>query len=148
MAADPYDAESRLTQVVKSGVTTTFTYDALGRRATKTVGGVTTKCLYDGADLLEETNTAGTIQARYLYGPGIDELLELKRGTTTSSYSADGLGSIVHLTNATGAIAERYTYETFGKLTIKNPTGTTLATSALGNRFTFTGREWDYNRTA
>ncbi len=45
-----FDAENRLTQVLKSGVTTSFTYDALGRRATKTVGGVTTKCLYDGAD--------------------------------------------------------------------------------------------------
>jgi len=129
--------------VVKSGVTTSFTYDALGRRATKTVGGVTTKFLYDGADLLEETDSAGTVTARYLAGPGLDEPLELKRGTTTSSYSTDGLGSITHLTNATGAIAERYTYETFGKLTIKNPGGTTLTTSALGNRFTFTGREWD-----
>ena len=139
-----FDAESRLTQVVKSGVTTSFTYDALGRRATKTVGGVTTKFLYDGADLLAETNAAGTtITARSLYSPGIDEPLELKRGTTTSSYSADGLGSIAHLTNATGAITEKYTYETFGKLTIKNAAGTTLTTSALGNRFMFTGREWD-----
>ncbi len=138
-----FDAENRLTQVVKGGVTTSFTYDALGRRASKTVSGVTTKFLYDGADLLEETNTAGTVQARYLYGPGIDEPLELKRGTTTSAYSTDGLGSITHLTTATGAIVETYTYETFGKLTIKNAAGTTLATSALGNRFTFTGREWD-----
>ncbi len=143
MTANSNTAENRLTQVVKAGVTTAFTYDALGRRATKTVNGTTTKFLYDGADLLEETNTSGTIQARYLYGPGIDEPLELKRGTTTSSYSTDGLGSIVHLTTSAGAIAETYTYETFGKLTIKNASGTTLTTSALGNRFTFTGREWD-----
>ena len=73
--------------------------------------------------------------------------MELKRGTTTSYYSQDGLGSITHLTNAAGAITERYSYETFGKLTIKNAAGTILTTSALGNRFTFTGREWDAKET-
>ncbi len=139
-----YDAENRLTKVVKGATTTTFTYDPFGRRASKTVNGVKTTFFYDGDDLLMEGNEDGTqARARYLYGPGIDEPLEMKRGTTTSYYSADGLGSIVHLTNASGNITERYTYETFGKLTIKNAGGTEIPTSAFGNRFTFTGREWD-----
>ncbi len=139
-----YDAENRLTQVIKGPTTTNFTYDPFGRRASKTVNGAKTTFFYDGDDLLMEGNADGSqAQARYLYGPGIDEPLEMKRGTTTSYYSADGLGSIAHLTNAAGNIAERYTYETFGKLTIKNASGTELPTSAFGNRFTFTGREWD-----
>jgi len=139
-----YDAENHLTKVVKGATTTDFTYDPFGRRASKTVNGVKTTFFYDGDDLLMEGNGDGSqATARYLYGPGIDEPLEMKRGTTTSYYSADGLGSIAHLTNASGNIAERYTYEVFGKLTIKNASGTELPTSALGNRFTFTGREWD-----
>ena len=129
--------------MVTGGVTTSFTYDALGRRATKTVNGTATKFLYDGAQLIAETDGAGTLTARYLFGPRLDEPLERKSGSTTSYYAADGLGSVAHLTTSAGAIAETYTYETFGKLTIKNAGGTTLSTSALGNRFTFTGREYD-----
>ena len=139
-----YDAENRLTQVVTGATTVQFTYDPFGRRASKTVNGVVTKFFYDGDDLIVETgNDPNALIARYLVGPGLDEPLELKRGSTISYYSADGLGSIVHLTNAAGNIIERYTYETFGKLTIKNASGTELPTSAFGNRFTFTGREWD-----
>ena len=67
----------------------------------------------------------------------------MKRGPTTSYYSHDGLGSIAHLTNASGTITERYTYDSFGLPTITNASGTVISTSALGNRFLFTGREWD-----
>ncbi len=102
------------------------------------------KFLYDGADLLAETNAAGTtITAHYLYGPGIDEPLERKGGSTTSYYSQDELGSTVHLTDSAGTIAESYTYEVFGQPTIRDGSGTVIPTSAVGNRFLFTGREWD-----
>jgi RHS repeat-associated protein len=40
-------------------------------------------------------------------------------------------------------IVERYSYDVFGKPTIKGPTGSIRTTSAFGNRFTFTGREYD-----
>ncbi len=62
----------------------------------------TTRFLYDGDDLLAETNSAGTIQATYVYGLGIDEPLRMIRGATTSYYHADGLGSIVALSNSSG----------------------------------------------
>ena len=107
------------------------------------MNGTTTKYVYDGADLIAETNTAGTVTARYLFGPSMDEPLELKRGTTTSYYSADGLGSIAHLTNASGTIAESSTDDPDGLPTLKNGSGTVIPTSALGNPFLFTGREWD-----
>ena len=125
------------------GSVATVTYDALGRRASKTVNGTTTKYIYDGADLITETNNAGTVTSKYLFGARLDEPLELKRGTTTSYYTPDGLGSTVHLTTTTGAIAESYTYDLFGTPTIKNAGGTAIPASALGNPFLFTGREWD-----
>ncbi len=138
-----YDAENRLTQVVTGATTVQFTYDAFGRRASKSVNGVITKFFYDGDDLIIETgNDPNALIARYLFGPGIDEPLE-RKGSTTHYYSADGLGSIVHLTTASGAIAESYTYDVFGQPTIRNGSGTIIPTSAVGNRFLFTGREWD-----
>ena len=74
-----YDAENRLTQVVKGSTTTTFTYDAFGQRYTKTVNGITTKFFYDGDQLVAETDASGGPTGRYLYGPGLDGPLEMKR---------------------------------------------------------------------
>ena len=65
------------------------------------------------------------------------------RGTTTSYYHADGLGSVVALTDSTGAIAERYAYDVYGTPRITNASGTVLSQSAFGNRYLFTGRELD-----
>jgi hypothetical protein len=50
------------------------------------VGGTTTRFLYDGDQVLAETDASGTLQAKYVYGPGIDESLRMTRGTTTSYY--------------------------------------------------------------
>jgi len=44
---------------------------------------------------------------------------------------------------ATASIVERYSYDVYGRPTIKNASGTVLTTSAVGNRFMFTGREYD-----
>src|SRR5204863_1330856 len=41
-----------------------------------------------------------------------------------------------------GSILERYRYDAFGKPTILSTNNTQLSTSAYGNRFLFTGREY------
>jgi RHS repeat-associated protein len=43
----------------------------------------------------------------------------------------------------TASIVERYSYDVYGRPTIKNASGTVLTTSAVGNRYMFTGREYD-----
>ena len=50
-------------------------------------------------------------------------------------YEADGLGSVTSLTNGAGAVAQSYTYDSFGK-----STGTT---GSLANPFQYTAREFD-----
>jgi RHS repeat-associated protein len=40
-------------------------------------------------------------------------------------------------------IVEEYEYSTYGELTIKDSFGNVLSESAIGNRHTYTGREWD-----
>ncbi|MFN8741505.1 MAG: RHS repeat domain-containing protein [Pirellula sp.] len=50
---------------------------------------------------------------------------------------------ITAMTTSTGAVAERYAYTAYGQSTILNASGTVLTSSAVGNRYTYTGREWD-----
>ncbi len=138
-----YDVENRLTQATTPTGTSTYTYDPLGRRLSKTVGSTTTRFLYDGDQLIAETDPSGTITAKYVYGAGIDEPLTMVRGSTTSYYHADGLGSVTALTDTTGAVVERYTYDVYGQPRITNASGTVLTQSAYGNRSLFTGREYD-----
>ena len=48
------------------------------------------------------------------------------------------------MTNNTTGILEQYRYDAFGMPTIKNGAGTAVLTSsAIGNRFLFTGREYN-----
>src|SRR5437868_15173195 len=89
-----------------------FVYDPFGRRIKKSTSSTTAIYVYDGADQLQEMNTTGTtVNARYTMGPGIDQPLAEARGTTTSFYEADGLGSVTSLSNSSGSIANTYTYD-------------------------------------
>ena len=53
---------------------------------------------------------------RYTHGPGIDGPLAIERKGEMYYYHADGLGSIVALTDAKQRVAEIYTYSSFGVL--------------------------------
>jgi RHS repeat-associated protein len=132
-----WDFENRLTsvQLPGSGGTVSFKYDAFGRRVYKSSSSTTSIYAYDGDNLIEETNSAGTAVARYTQGLNIDEPLAMLRGSTTSYYSADGLGSVTSLTNTSGANAQTYTYDSFGNLT--------ASSGSLTNSFRYTAREFD-----
>jgi RHS repeat-associated protein len=51
--------------------------------------------------------------------------------------------SITALTDSSGNIKERYAYSAYGELTITDGSGTVRSATAEGNRYTYTGREWD-----
>jgi RHS repeat-associated protein len=123
-----WDARDRLISLSGPNFTASFTYDAMGRRTSKTVNGQTKTYLYDGSDLISETG------ADYTFGPGIDQPLERKSGQN-EYYLSDALGSVIGLADANGAIKTSYNYSPFGK---KQTTGTNS-----GNPFAFTGREDD-----
>ena len=93
-----------------------------------------TNYLYDGMNSLEEVDTAANILARYAQGEDLDEPLTMLRGGTASYYQADGVGSITSLSSTAGALAQSYTFDSFGK---------TTSTSGLVNPFQYTGRESD-----
>lgn len=118
-----------------SGTTVTFKYDPFGRRIYKSSSSGTSVYAYDGDTMVEEVNSTGAAVARYSDGTNVDETLAELRSGTTSYYQADGLGSVTSLSNAAGAIANNYTYDSFGNLVAS--TGTIL------NSFRYTGREFD-----
>ena len=92
--------------------------------------------------------------ATYSHGPGIDEPLEMNRAGSTYNYIADGLGSIIGLTDNTGSIVQQYVYSSFGKIEgVFDGSGTDVtAAPPVENFYTFAGREYDkesgnyYNR--
>jgi RHS repeat-associated protein len=142
-----WDFENRLTQAVvpgQNGGTTTFRYDPFGRRIQKSGPLGTTNLLYSGVSIVEEVDGSGNVLARYTQGKRVDEpLAELRQGTT-SYYEQDGLGSVTSLSNSSGALANTYAYDSFGKLT--------ASTGTITNPFQYAGRESDqetgiyYNR--
>ena len=78
--------------------TVTFKYDPLGRRIYKSFSaGGTSVFAYDGDNMIEETNSSGTVVARYSQTGNIDEPLAMLRSSATSYYNADGLGSVTSL---------------------------------------------------
>jgi RHS repeat-associated protein len=132
-----WDYENRLTQVTLpgSGGSVTFKYDPFGRRIEKVSSSAISIFAYDGDNLIEEVNATGTVVARYLEGQNIDEPLAMSRSGATSYYEADGLGSVTSLTSGAGAVAQTYTFDSFGKQT--------GSSGSLTNPFQYTARESD-----
>jgi RHS repeat-associated protein len=128
-----WNARDQLTALT-GAATASFTYDATGRRTSRSVAGVTTAYLYDGLDAVQE-QIGGTPSAHYLLSLGIDERFARTDGTGTRYYLSDVLQSTVALADPAGSVATTYTYEPYG--------ATTQAGAGSANPARFTGREED-----
>lgn len=130
-----WDIENRLVRVEKPGTVAEYSYGPLGRRFAKTVNGVMVEFRHSGEDLILEMDDSGQVAGSWTFGPGIDNPLAMNRGGMLHCYLADGLGSIVALTDETGRVVKSYDYGTFG--------GITEEVGALQNQFAYTAREWE-----
>ncbi len=127
-----WDFENRLTSVTPPGGTSvTFKYDPQGRRIQKS-GSV---YLYDGANLIQESDSSGSLVARYIQGLSVDQPLAAYRGSASEFYETDGLGSISSLTTTSGTVNQSYVFDSFGN--------TSSTTGTFTQPFRFTGREFD-----
>ena len=63
--------------------------------------------------------------------------------TGTRSFCCNHQYSITAVTTSTGSIAERYAYSAYGQPTILDASASVLSSSAINNRYAYTGREWD-----
>ncbi|HST47712.1 RHS repeat-associated core domain-containing protein [Jatrophihabitans sp.] len=128
-----WNARGQLTGIA-GGVTASFSYDPSGRRLTRTVNGNTTGYVYDGPNLVQETDGSAP-SANLLTGFGIDQTFVRSDGTGVRDLLTDALGSTIALTDGLGAVATSYTYDPYG---VVSSTGT-----ADVNDQKFTGRQDD-----
>ncbi|MEM9881557.1 MAG: RHS repeat-associated core domain-containing protein [Planctomycetota bacterium] len=148
-----WDFDNRLKEVQDSNgdLVASFTYDALGRRVTKTAPApgsgpsVLTAFVHLTDDsgmgqLLAEYET-NALKRQYTYGAYIDEPLTLTNydaglpgGEETLWYHRDRQYNLVGLTDSSGGVVERYAYGPYGERRVLDPDGITVRqTSAVGN---------------
>ncbi|WP_369148850.1 RHS repeat-associated core domain-containing protein [Burkholderia pseudomallei] len=131
-----WNARNQLTQITQGGnAQLSFSYDALGRRVSKTAQGIATQFLYDGNNTVQETQ--GSTINPILVGIGIDERFARNDVTGRTYLLADLLNSTIALTDANGAIKQQYSYDPYGNVTSSD------TTTGLTNPYQFTGREAD-----
>ena len=142
-----YDFENRLIAVNEDTPNEIrIVYDGDGNRVAKTVGGVTTQYLVDTnnltgyAQVVEEltapSGQPSAVNRVYVYGNDlINQTQLIDSNWTTSYYGYDGHGSVLFLTDASGAITDTYTYDAFGNMI--SQTGTTP------NNYLYCGEQFD-----
>ena len=131
-----YDYANRLVSAqLAGGLHALYTYDALSRRIQRDVAPpgppivFTTRFAYDGASVIEERDSRGTLQASFSPGSesfdsyrAVGDLPERLDGMETGSFSmrrggqdywlhADNTGTVFALSDASGAVVERYDYD-------------------------------------
>ena len=91
--------------------TATYTYDAIGRRASKKVDGATTMHRWDGSSIVGDS---GTGAATYYRGINI---IAQNKNNAVNYYVYDGHGNTVTLTDANGATVSKCDYSAYGNRT-------------------------------
>ena len=128
-----YDDQNNLNSAAG---TTTWLHDPLGRMYNQVVSGTTTRFAYDGMKLATEySGSSGTtIAARHVPGLWMDDIALTYSGSNTSTPSwplTDERGSVIALTDGSGAVTGINTYDEFG-----------VPSSGNAGRFQYTGQMW------
>ena len=102
-----YTTKNQVTQVTVGATTTYFGYRTFDNTERVTVSGT-----WHQNNLLG----VGWIGSTYWSRANDGSLITQRAGTAKHYYLKDGLGSIVGLTDATGAVTDRYNYDAYGNL--------------------------------
>jgi RHS repeat-associated protein len=127
--------------------TVNYAYDVLGRRKSRAEGTNVENYVYTGNQVAADLDGNGNVLRSYTWGPGIDNLLAFTDHTTSNTYYAlkDHLNTVHALIDASGQIVERYEFDAWGRvLGIYDADGAELTQSAVGNRYLWQGREYDF----
>ena len=134
-----WDAADRLVSAIAGGASETYSYAGDGRRLSVTAGPDTTSWWWDLANPLPmlalERDGGGAVTGRSTYGLG--RIATLAFGQT-AYHHADGLGSVVDLTDPTGDPLGWSEYQPFGAVRTSGLTG-----GAPALPFGFTGEFTD-----
>ncbi len=132
-----FNTERMLTRVRNAGtnaIIADYLYDPALRQRQKNVGGTKTNYYYAGWQRLADYDgTTNVLQQRYVYGSGLDEvLIQVTSGGTKTYFHSNHQGSIVAVTDSSGAVVNRFRYGPYGE------------SSALsGTSHGYTGQRYD-----
>jgi RHS repeat-associated protein len=129
-----YDPENRLTSASGAGNSSTYAFDAQGRRKSRTINGTTTISVTDAdnREVLEYDGSTGALLRWYAYGLGPNDVFNQMNvaGSTRTTYAPDILGSVIATFDATGTLTKS-AYQPYG------------ASAAAATPFGFTGQRID-----
>ena len=127
----------QLATAAKGSTNISYTYDMAGVRSSKTVGSTTYKYDTLSGKVMRQTWLGKAIE--FIYDENNQPYAMRYRSTTNGVYNTyyyvlNVQGDVVGLLNSSGAIAAKYTYDPWGKVTVQNPSGTTnVSSSFIGN---------------
>lgn len=114
-----------------------FVSTVFDRLITRDVDGTVSHHVYDGQNIWADFDATGAVVARYLHGPGIDnQLARWWSSGGTAWYLTDHLGSVRDIMNNSATIINSVMHNSFGQILSET-------SPANGDRFKFTGREWE-----
>ena len=129
-----WDYENLLTRMhLPGGGRSTITYNWQDKRVQAEDAGGSSKLIWDGENLLLETDGSDVTQVVYTLEPEqYGNQISQRRSGATHYYHFDGLGSTDRLTDASETVTDNYTYKAFGVAV--TATGSTI------NPFRYVGR--------
>jgi RHS repeat-associated protein len=112
-----WNDENQLTQVAKTGMTTNqYTFNGDGQRVQIIDSQGTKKPIWDFENILLETDGSNVTQVVYTLEPAsFGNLVSQRRGSTTSFYLFDALGSTRKLTGSASSITDSYDFRAYGE---------------------------------
>ena len=130
-----WSATGRLDSVTARDTTWRFTYDGFGRRIKRGRDGWSAQFLWDGGRLfMSLSGSGGTLEATYSNLPGLDAPLAQTRGSSTSYYATDDLGSVEGLFNGSG-VQNQDRYYPWGEPQV--------ASGSVSNPLRYAGLPWN-----
>ena len=118
-----YNGLNQLVKVTEGSNTYGYTYNWDGLRASKTVNGVTTNHIWDGDQMVLETDGTGNVTNKYIRGIN---LIYSGEGANRRYFLYNGHGDTVQLTSTTGSSIKTYDYDAFGNEKNADPNDTNL----------------------
>lgn len=139
-----YDPEKKLLKDSASpSQVYVYHYDALNRRFRKNLNGTNRYYTFSGITPIEERDgTGNTILNKTIYAGWLSPVVN-EKNNNQFFYHQNELNSVEAITNQQGRLIEKYDYDVYGKMSIYDSLNNALPGSLTGNRFGFTGQEYD-----
>lgn len=110
-----WDVENRLFRVINAGESEQYSYAYNGARESKILQGKAVHFIWDGFNVLAETDASGETLAQYTDLPGKwGGLTSLRQRDESYHFAFDLSSNITRLVNDAGTVSQMFAYDAFG----------------------------------